>query len=274
MNFSKIKQHNLQKNVSKKTKIFYIYLLAATFFCLLLIFIQHFQTKKSISNFFKNQQINSLDLKYKNVSNPLFGDGLIFYKVTFPKLAIDHFVEKMIVKQQSDFIHIRMINTHIDVINSLRKNNNIHIINKLHDYNPITDSFQKPLQSLALSNIDEIKLNISLIIKPKGDSLIVYGQIENPQLIDIDFKVRINPTQTKNEGLFYAFYASATPLSVSIKNNGLFERYDSYLLSLGLDEKSPKRSLLKKKIIRFLNGDLTDLDLTPAFKTSAINKTY
>lgn len=252
--------------IKKTTKLFYICLFLIAFFCVAFIAYHQIQTKKSIANLLKTYQINPVDMKYKSVSKPFFGDGIIFYKVTFPNIAVDHLIEKMIVKHQSDFIHIRMINTHIDVLNSLRKNYNIHIIDELKNYKPLTDAFQKPLQSLALANIDETKLNISLVIKPKGDSLITYGRIVNPQLIDIDFKTRINPTQTQNEGLFYSFYASATPLSVTIKNYGLFQKYDSYLTSLGIDEETPQRSVLKKEILRFLTGDLTDLDLTPAYK--------
>ncbi len=255
-----------QKKKSNKTKLFYLYLFSIAFVCLTLIAFHHLRTKKSISQFLKTYQISSLDMQYKSISQPFFGDGIIFYKVSFPNISLDHTIEKMIVKYESDFIHVRMTNVHINVLNTLRKNHNIHIINALNDYQPLSDSFQKPMQSLALSNIDEIKLNISLIIKQKGDSLITYGQIINPHLIDIDFKARINPTQAQNEGLFYSFYATATPLSVTIKDNGLFLKYDSYLSSLGFEETSPKRSVLKKKILRFLNGDLNDLDLKPAYK--------
>ncbi len=264
---NRIKYKKTPKTMIKKTtKLFYICLFSIAFFCITLIAYHQIHTKKSIINLLKTYQINPVDMKYKSVSKPFFGDGIIFYKVTFPNIAVDHLIEKMIVKHQSDFVHIRMINTHIDVLNSLRKNYNIHIINELKNYKPIKDTFQKPLQSLALSNIDELKLNISLIIKQKGDNLITYGRIVNPQLIDIDFKTRINPTQTQNEGLYYSFYSSATPLSVTIKDYGLFQKYDSYLASLGIGEETTQRSILKKKILRFLTGDLNDLDLTPAYK--------
>ena len=267
MSLNKYKKMSVKKNPkANKTKLFYSCLFSISFLCITFISYQHIHTKKSITNLFKTYQINPVDMKYKNVSKPFFGDGIIFYKVTFPNIAVDHLIEKMVVKQQSDFVHIRMINTHINVLNSLRKNHNIHIIEELKNYQPIIDSFQKPLQSLALSNIDELKLNISLVIKQKGDSLITYGQIINPQLIDIDFKTRINPTQTQNEGLFYSFYSSATPLSVTIKDYGLFQKYDSYLMSLDLDENTPERTILKKKVLRFINGDLNDLDLTQAYK--------
>ena len=255
-----------QKKKSNKTKLFYLYLFSIALFCLTLMTYHHFRTQKSISQFLKTYQISSLDMQYKSVSQPFFGDGIIFYKVSFPNISLDHTIEKMIVKHENDFIHIRMTNIHINVLNTLRKNHNIHIINALDDYQPLSDSFQKPMQSLALANIDETKFNISLIIKQKGDSLITYGQIVNPHLIDIDFKARINPTQTQNEGLFYSFYATSTPLSITIKDQGLFSKYDSYLESLGFEEDSPKRAVLKKKIVRFLSGDLNDLDLKPAYK--------
>ena len=265
MRQNRYKRTDIKKGMHK-TKLFYIYLFSISIICLLFFMYHKFHTEKSINHLLKSYQISSLDIKYKSVSQPFFGDGIIFYKVTFPNISIDHFVEKMIVKQQSDFIHIRMINANINVLNTLRKNHNIHIIDSLSDYKPLEDSFQKPIQSLALANIDEIKLNISLIIKQKGDSLITYGQIINPNLIDVDFKARINPVQTQDEGLFYSFYATATPLSVTIKDLGLFSKYDSYLSSLGLEDDAPKRNVLKKKILRFLNGDLKDLDLKPAYK--------
>ena len=265
-----MKQNNYkkinQRKKSDKTKLFYLYLFAISLFCLALIGYHHLRTKKSISHLLKTYQISSLDMKYKSASQPFFGDGIIFYKVSFPNIALDHTIEKIIVKQESDFIHILMTNVHINVLNTLRKNHNIHIINTLNNYRPLIDSFQKPMHSLALSNIDEIKLNISLVIKQKGDGFITYGQIINPHLIDIDFKARINPSQPQNEGLFYSFYTTATPLSVTIKDLGLFSKYDSYLESLGFEENTPKRSILKKKIMRFLNGDLIDLDLKPAYR--------
>ncbi len=265
-----MKQHHdrrFQKELTlKKTKVFYIYLIIILLTFVTFFFYQDIRTKRSVMKLFKSYQLSKNDIHYKNISHSFFGEGLIFYNVTFPKLAIDHLIEKLIVKQQSDFLHVRLINTHIHVLNSLAKNYNINIVQSLSNYEPITDAFQKPLQSLALSNIDEIKLDISLIIKPKKENLIVYGQILNPDLIDIDFKVRVNPSFVKNAGLFYAFYTDVTPMSVTLKDKGLFKKYDTYLASLNIASNNQKRSILKKNMLRFLDGDLKALDFKSAYK--------
>lgn len=255
-----------KKSTFNKTKVFYTYLVIILFAFGLFFFYQQVQTKRSIAKLFKSYQLSKQDVNYKNISHPFFGKGLIFYNVTFPNLALDHSIEKVIVKQQSDFLHVRFFNVHIHVLNSLAKNYNINILQSLSEYKPIADSFQKPLQSLALSNIDEVKFDVSLIIKPKKDNLIVYGQILNPDLIDVDFKVSVQPFSNKNVGLFYAFYANVTPISVTLKDRGLFKKYDAYLASLNIESNTPQRNILKKNTLRFLNGDLKPLNFKSAYR--------
>ena len=248
-----------------KAKVFYTYIGIILLCCISFIAYQHIKIKSSISDFFKTYNIQKNDFQYHNVSQSFFGKSLIFYKVKIPILNVDMSVEKVIIRKEKDDLNIKFIGANLNVINSLRRLYNIRILDELNTYNPTTDSFQKPLQTLALCNIDSVKFDLSFVLSPQKKQTLLTGKATLNQLAEIDFSL-LATSKKPSKGLLYTLYGKLKPLNVTIKDFGLFPKYDTYLESIDLHKDMQIRQLLQKESIRYNGKPNMELNLIPAYK--------
>ena len=166
-----------KKNTShlKKAKVFYLYFFITIFSICVFLFYQNLTTKSAVNQFLKSTGLTKEDLTYKSVSKSLFGNSLIFYKVEFSSFSFAHQIDKLVIKQEKNGYYLSINNAKIDVIHSLRKTYNVNITKELDNYIPVTDLLKKPIQSLALSNIDIIAFNLEMFFETKNNSPIVKG---------------------------------------------------------------------------------------------------
>ena len=251
----------------KKSKIFYIYALLI-FLCIGALFsYQQARTKNAVSSFFKTYNISRDDIKYNDVSTSFLGNNLIFYNVIIKDLSATHSIEKLIISRQQSSLKIKLIGMSIDVINSLRRSHNIHILNALNEYKPVVDIFQKPLQSLALANVDTIKFNADITITPMQKESFIKGRILAHKLFDFHFKMKTLDNEFIKQKLHHLFYTTVKPVSIYVKDNGFFNKYDSYLNSLGLKESSTERSFFQKEsFFNEKNDSEIEIDLRGFYK--------
>ncbi len=252
-------------STSKKTKNFYLYL-GIIILCLIGFFIyQQARTKRAVLDFFKIYHIQEKDISYQNVSHSFLGNNLIFYKVTFPVLSIDHRIEKIIISKVGKDLNIKVIGADVNIINSLRRLYNIKILEELATYNPATDIFQKPLQTMALANIDSAKFNLTMRASQQKKQMLFNGHLSLSQIADIDFSVLLTPKKTA-EGVLYFLNGKIKPLQASIKDAGFFARYDQYLESIDIHKDVQLRQLLKMDLIEYTGETPIEINLLPVQK--------
>ena len=257
---------NLMQN-KKKNKIFYIYALLI-FLCIGAIFsYQQARTQNAVSSFFKTYNITKNDIKYNDVSASFLGSNLIFYNVVIKDLAASHSIEKVIISRQQSSLKIKLIGVSVDVINSLRRAHNIHILNVLNNYKPVVDIFQKPLQSLALANIDTLKFNADFTISPMQNESFIKGRILAHKLFDFHFRATTVDNEFIKRKLPQLFYTTIKPMSIYVQDKGFFKKYDTYLNSIGLKESSQERSFFQKEsFFKEKNDSGIEIDLKGIYK--------
>lgn len=252
----------MKKNTSylKKAKIFYLYFFILILMIFVFAFYQNFATKSAVNQFFKTTGLSKNDISYKSVSKSLFGNSLIFYQVTFDTFSFENHIDKMVLKKEKNNLQVSLTNAQIDVIHSLRKTHNINIIKELDEYKPITDIFQKPLLTLALSNIDTFSFNLDLIFNQEHNMNVIKGILVAKNEVSLQFKtIAFKEPNGLN--------ARLKPLYVTAKDNGLFEKYDQYLKSIGYKKTQQERQLLTQQELKWTEQNMPELQFVPTYKT-------
>lgn len=248
-----------QPSFSKNAKIFYLYFFIGILALCVFLFYQNISTKAAVNQFFKTSGLSQQDMSYKSVSKSLFGNSLIFYQVTFDSFNFVNHIEKLVLKKELGGLQVSIHNGEIDVIHSLRKTNNIHIIESLKEYTPITDLFQKPIQSLALSNIDRFLFNLTLFFTEEQNNTILKGQLTSDKLMNLSFNAKIvQETNSLNVKL--------KPIQVQLTDKGIFKQYDLYLKSLGYKKTDIERQPFNEKTLKWTDKNMPELYFAPTHK--------
>lgn len=242
----------------KKAKIFYLYFFILILMILVFFFYQNFATKSAVNQFFKISGLSQNEMSYKSVSKSLFGNSLIFYQVKFDSFSFANQIDKLVLKKENNNLHLSLTNAQIDVTHSLRKTYNINIVNELEKYKPITDIFQKPLLTLALSNINTFTFNLDLIINKDQNHPLVKGVLNAKDEVFIQFKT-LAFKETNDLNIHFK------PLLVLAKDNGFFEKYDQYLKSIGYKKDQEERKFFEQQELRWTDENMPELQFSPTY---------
>lgn len=242
---------NLIKPRKKPSKILYLYFVLI-FLCAGTLFLyQQAKTKKAISNFARTYNITQNDIRFQDKSVSFLGNNLIFYNVIFPEINASHQIDKVIISKQQNSLKIRLIGVNLDVISSLMHRYNIHILNTLKNYQPVLDVFEKPLQTLALANIDTLKFNADFTLSRTQKAHHIQGHILANKLFEIHFRVKSDTTQNNISKLTHLFNKKVQPEFFHVKDKGFFKKYDAYLNSIQLKSTTPERSFFQKDVFSY-----------------------
>lgn len=230
----------------KKTKLIYFILIFVILCFGMGVWYQQNKTDSALNQFFKSYRIKKQDMNYGTVERSFLGKGLIFYRVVFPQLLLTHKIDKIIVNTKGETVNIQLIGVQIDIIDTLRRSQNIKILSVLHAYKPFEDALKKPLQSLALMGIDDVKVNVTLSFEPFKDIIIVNGKVTAQKLADIYFSFALERVVDRGyqKNLIYAFYGNIEDVFFEIKDRGVFKKYKAYIVGLGLPSNSTQMSRL------------------------------
>jgi len=148
-----------------------IVLLVATVGVLYLMMQQH-AARMQFARFQDQDSFSSAqEMTYQAVGAPWFGDGVVLYQPTFPKLDWPISVAKMRLVQQSGTRTIRLEGMTLPVDETLRQRDSATIVARLRDFNPDTDLFTRPLETLALLNQSVFKGDLTIEMHPQNDKL-------------------------------------------------------------------------------------------------------
>lgn len=222
----------------------------------LFVGIDRFTSRKALNKLLAENEI-ARTFTYKNFSQPLFGNGLIFYKAKIQALPVEHTIEKMIIHPQKGKTIVQLQNFQIDVIQSLKENYADKIETVLKDYQPFNEALKKPIVSLALSGLETVKGNALLAINHAEKTPKFSGKVELETLATVEFDFNLSEKLTDSNDLSFLLYSFIQTYGVKIQDQGLFTRYINYLKSLKRSSKSKEIEFLRKNEI-ILNGRMED----------------
>ncbi len=235
-----------------KMKLFYGGFLGVIIVLLLCIYFSKNAADSHISTFFTRYDIIENDVVYKTANLSLDKSNMILYHVMARPFLINHSIEKAVVAQENNALHMQLSGVHINVIESLNaiyKNNAFDV---LKNYNPSSDALIKPLQSLAMMGVDELDVDINLYIKTNPTHTQITGQIMAPTLGDIDFNLSVNRENKMSfhKGILYALYGHLNEITYVFTDKGAAKLYNFYLSSLigHSIEKLPEHTKIKGNI--------------------------
>lgn len=245
----------------KKAKLFYLYFFIAIFALFILLFYQNLSTKSAVNQFFKTSGLSKEDVLYKSVTKSLFGNSLIFYQVKFTSLSFANHIDKIVLKKEPEGYRISLTNANIDVIQSLRKTFNINVIDELSNYTPIEDILHKPIQTLALSNINTFTFNLDILLKKEKNLPIMKGVLTANNLLSIQFK-------TKFFKEHHSLNSKLHPIYIILEDKGIFKKYNQYLKSIDFNE------ILTQKELKWTNKNMPELIFAPTYQLQNFSENY
>lgn len=148
-----------------------IVLLSATVGILYLMMQQH-AARIQFARFQDQDSFSSVqEMTYQAIGAPWFGDGIVLYQPTFPKLGWPMTVAKIRLIQEADTRTIRLEGITLPVDESLRQHDSATVVARLRDFNPDTDLFTRPLETLAVLNQSVFKGDLTIEMHPQNDKL-------------------------------------------------------------------------------------------------------
>lgn len=179
-------------------------------------------------------------LSYRSVRLPLSGNGLLFYKAQLPRLPFAHTIDKMSMKVNGNEVYIGLVGFSFNVKEALRGIYGDNLVDDLKSYVPYQSIFTRPLQSLALAGIENVKLNAKFTLKNTGVSRQITGEVQDKKIGHAIF----NMVLPENNGLVSVDSLTIVPMisgEFSFEDIAFEDAYRSYAKSLGVT--SPAQGL-------------------------------
>lgn len=254
----------------KKTKLIYAVLIVIILAFGSAVWYHQVQTETALKQFFKTYRIKKADVRFKTAELSFFGNGLIFYRVQLPQLALTHKIDKVIIHSEGDGVNVQLIGVEVDVIDTLRRSHGIYVTDALETYQPFKEALIKPLESLALMGIDKVKLNAVFSFEPFNKVVVINGKITAPRLADIYFSFPLLRQRDTGyqKSLVYSFYGTIEDIFFEVRDRGIFKKYRDYMagegIALSIEEKNDladHQSIIRKVKL------LTPLPLMKNYRT-------
>lgn len=211
-------------------------------------------------------------LNYKHIDVSTFSSSVLISNI---QINENIFIEEArILLSNPDEIKIDFKQASIHIENILAKKSTEFLTSLFNDYQPVKDLFKKPLVSCVLMDIPVLQFSGQLTFRvvPKTGKYFVQGKIQSKQLFSLSFSQEIsdNPfSNTPNKLLTTYLTYPKTNLNklqfgvihMTAKNNGIVERYQSYINTLVPKQAS---SQAISSTTTFLQDNIISIDILPS----------
>lgn len=173
------------------------------------------------------------DLSYRSKQLPLLGGGVLFYQVQFKDVPFAHSVDKMTLLVSGSDVNVSLKGVRFRVDDALRSETDWEY--SLRTYQPYEHVFTRPLETLALTGVNEVCFDASFSLQKDGLSRRVVGDIFDKKLgkAIFDFYIpvemnKLSPSELSKATLLDGVFSFE---DISIVND-----YVSYANALGIKE--------------------------------------
>lgn len=172
-------------------------------------------------------------ITYRSVQLPLFGNGLLFYKVQLKEVSFPISIEKMKVSVDKTQTQINLSGVSFNVSEALRILKADRLLESYKNYVPYQSIWTKPLETLALVGVEEVRLSAQLKIKNLGLERQITGEMMDKKLGKVVFDMVV----PLNDPVITVRSLTAAPMvhgTFSWEDISLAPLYIKYAQSLGV----------------------------------------
>ncbi len=171
---------------------------------------------------------------YRSVGLSMGGGALLFYKPELKELPFECKIDKMSLRLEDNDIKIGLIGVSFNVSDALQATKGDKIATSLKNYTPYVSIWKKPLESLALAGVENVKLNAHFTVVNKGLSRQIIGEASDKKLgkVIFDFSIPNEP------GTLSVAALTEKPIIYGVfswEDVSLIEPYRAYAKSIGYD---------------------------------------
>ena len=171
---------------------------------------------------------------YRSVGLSMGGGALLFYKPELKELPFECKIDKMSLRLEGNDIKIGLIGVCFNVSDALQATKGDKIATSLKNYTPYVSIWKKPLESLALAGVENVKLNAHFTVVNKGLSRQIIGEASDKKLgkVIFDFSIPNEP------GTLSVAALTEKPIIYGVfswEDVSLIEPYRAYAKSIGYD---------------------------------------
>ncbi len=171
---------------------------------------------------------------YRSVGLSMGGNTLLFYKPELKEIPFPCAIDKMSLSLDGNDIRIGLNGVSFNVNEALRAVQGDKIALSLKNYTPYTGIWKKPLESLALAGVEDVKLNAHFTVLNKGLSRQLVGEAFDKKLgkVIFDFSIPNDPGALSVDAL------ADKPIIYGIfswEDVSLIEPYRAYAKSIGYE---------------------------------------
>lgn len=182
----------------------------------------------------KMMALSEQDISYRSKQLPMFGGGLLFYRVQFKDIPFDHEIDKLGISVRGQDIRVSLYGVRFRVEDALRAKGEQLQFN-LQTYTPYKSIWTLPLESLALAGFNHLSLNASFLLNKDGLSRQVVGYVEDKKIgrADFDFYIPVEMNKISPSELSQATLLDGT---FKFQDAGFVEPYRAYAKTIGVSE--------------------------------------
>lgn len=177
--------------------------------------------------------LSESDLSYRSKQLPLFGGGVLFYQVHFKDVLFDHTVDKMSLSVNGTDVHVSLCGVRFRIDDVLRLKSDLE--QSFKTYVPYEHFFTRPLETLALTGVNEVHFDVFFTLQKDGLSRRVVGEVYDKKLGkgSFDFYIPVEMNKLSPSELSKATLLDGV---FSFKDISIANDYVSYANMLGIKE--------------------------------------
>ncbi len=217
--------------MKKNNTVFLIFTGLLVAFILLFFWRQTYQ-KTLLDETSRYVDLSPSVLDYRSVGLSMGGGALLFYKPDLKEIPFPCSIDKMSLRLSGNDVKIGLTGVSFNVGEALRAIQGDEIMSSLKNYTPYTSIWKKPLETLALAGVENVKLNAHFTVLNKGLSRQIIGEASDKKLgkVIFDFSIPNEPGAISVEALadkpiIYGLF--------SWEDVSLIEPYRAYAGSIG-----------------------------------------
>lgn len=209
------------------------------FACFLVAFVLLFFWRQTYQKTLLDETSRYVDLMpsaigYRSVGLSMGGGALLFYKPELKEIPFPCTIDKMSLRLDGNDVQIGLVGVSFNVSEALRAIQGDKIAASLKNYTPYTSIWKKPLESLALAGVENVRLNARFTVLNKGLSRQIVGEASDKKLgkVIFDFSIPNEPGALSVETLV------GKPIIYGVfswEDVSLIEPYRAYAKSIGYE---------------------------------------
>lgn len=217
----------------KNNTIFIIFAISLIAFILIFFWRQTYQ-KTLLDETSRFVDLSPATFGYRTMGLSMDGGALLFYKPDLKEIPFPCTIDKMSLRLVGNDVQIGLVGVAFNVTEALGALKNDDIENSLKNYTPYLSIWKKPLETLALAGVENVKLNARFTVLNKGLSRQLVGEVADKKLgkVLFDFSIQNEPgtisvRSLANRPIIYGLF--------SWEDVSLIEPYQAYAKSIGYD---------------------------------------